>query len=341
MKIKTVATAINDALHGIFETDSRVCLVGEDILDPYGGAFKISKGLSTNWPDRVLAAPISEAAIVGVCSGMALRGLLPIVEIMFGDFICLAYDQIVNHLAKFRMMYNNKVKCPIAIRTPMGGRRGYGPTHSQSLEKFLVGIPGIEVVAISPMHNIQEFYKTSILSSDIPTIIIENKAMYGQPCKQIMGGKLDEFDLVATSSRYPTIILSLNNFKRSDITIITYGGMSQMVLEAAKKVLIDHEIFVEVVILGQLSPMPIEDVLESVGRSGRVITIEEGTYRFGIGAEISSLITENSWDKLSKPVKRIAARDFIIPSAKALEDYILPNTSDIEGAIIEIMDGEL
>ncbi len=189
----TVAAAINGALHAIFESDSRVHLVGEDLLDPYGGAFKISKGLSTRWPDRVLPTPISEAAIVGVCGGMALRGLLPIAEIMFGDFICLAFDQIMNHITKFPAMYNGQASCPITIRTPMGGGRGYGPTHSQSLEKFLVGIPGLNVAAISALHDIERFYRHAVLESGEPTVVIEHKLLYGQPVRVAEGGRIDEF----------------------------------------------------------------------------------------------------------------------------------------------------
>ena len=129
--------------------DERVILMGEDILDPYGGAFKVTRGLSSAFPDRVLAAPISEAGMVGAAAGMALRGLRPGVEIMFGDFLTLAADQLINHIAKFRWMYNDQVRVPLVVRTPMGGRRGYGPTHSQTLEKLFLGIPGLTVLAPS------------------------------------------------------------------------------------------------------------------------------------------------------------------------------------------------
>ena len=126
---------------------SACIILGEDVLDPYGGAFKVTRGLSTAFPERVQTTPISEAGIVGVAAGMALRGLRPVVEIMFGDFITLAADQLVNHAAKFRWMYNDQVRVPLVIRTPMGGRRGYGPTHSQTLEKLFLGVPGLKVLA--------------------------------------------------------------------------------------------------------------------------------------------------------------------------------------------------
>ena len=139
----TVLDALNAALHRACAADERVIILGEDVLDPYGGAFKVTRGLSTTYPERVLTTPISEAGIVGVAAGMALRGLRPVVEIMFGDFITLAADQLINHAAKFRWMYNDQVRVPMVIRTPMGGRRGYGPTHSQTLEKLFLGVPGL------------------------------------------------------------------------------------------------------------------------------------------------------------------------------------------------------
>ena len=146
--------ALNDALHEVFEARDDVYLLGEDVLDPYGGAFKVTQGLSDRFPDRVLTTPISEASLFGVAAGMALRGYRPILEIMFGDFVALGLDQIVNGIAKFREMFDDQVTVPLVVRTPMGGRRGYGPTHSQSLEKLLLGVPNICVVAASECHDL-------------------------------------------------------------------------------------------------------------------------------------------------------------------------------------------
>src|SRR5512136_2157509 len=146
-RMPTVLESLNNGLHQAFSMEPNVYLLGEDILDPYGGAFKVTRGLSSRFPDRVLTTPISEAAIIGVASGMALRGLRPVAEIMFGDFLTLCADQLVNHASKFRWMYNDNVHVPMVVRAPMGGRRGYGPTHSQSLEKMFLGVPGMKVVA--------------------------------------------------------------------------------------------------------------------------------------------------------------------------------------------------
>jgi pyruvate/2-oxoglutarate/acetoin dehydrogenase E1 component len=334
---KTVASAINGALHSLFESDPRVLLVGEDLLDPYGGAFKISKGLSTKWPDRVLTTPISEAAIVGVCTGMALRGLRPIAEIMFGDFVTLAFDQIVNSASKFRWMYHDQARCPVVIRTPMGGRRGYGPTHSQSLEKYLVGVPGLNVIAVSPFHDLTAFYRAAVIESEDPTVIIENKVMYGADHRPVAEGRLDLFSVSSSGGSCATLTFSAVGFERADVTIVTYGGGAQLALQVAERLLIEEEIFVEVVVLGRLAPLPVKDLGPSVRRSGRVVTLEEGTRRLGVGAEIASLVAEKFWSALRGPVRRVAAADYIIPNTKPLEDYVLPGTADIERAIRSLM----
>ena len=147
---RTVLDSLNAGLLRALGEDTRVLLIGEDILDPYGGAFKVTKGCSTQYPQQVITTPISEAGLAGVAAGLALRGFRPVLEAMFGDFTALMADQLINHISKFRWMYNDTVEVPLVIRTPMGGRRGYGPTHSQTLEKLYLGIPGLTVVA--PNH---------------------------------------------------------------------------------------------------------------------------------------------------------------------------------------------
>ena len=164
----TVLERLNHALGDAMQTDARIYLLGEDILDPYGGAFKVTRGLSTRFPDRVLTTPISEAAIMGLCSGMAMRGLHPVAEVMFGDFVTLIADQLINHAAKFRWMYNEQVRVPVVVRAPMGGRRGYGPTHSQSLEKLFLGVPGLRVVAPNTLGDPADFAKSGDFSGRNP-----------------------------------------------------------------------------------------------------------------------------------------------------------------------------
>src|SRR5688572_23405600 len=166
--------ALNECLHACFRSDPRVVLLGEDIADPYGGAFKVTRGLSSAFAGRVFSTPISEAAIVGVAAGLALSGYRPIVEIMFGDFTTLCFDQIVNHIAKYPAMYNGQASCPVIIRTPMGGHRGYGPTHSQCLEKHFFGVPGLTVLASSPYHDPNALF-AHMLAGSPATLFVEPK----------------------------------------------------------------------------------------------------------------------------------------------------------------------
>ena len=153
---------VDYALLETLDNNKNVIVMGEDVCDPYGGAFKATKGLSTKHPDRVINMPISEAAMCGISVGMALNGIYPITEVMFGDFITLTLDQLVNHASKYQWVYGDEVTVPFMIRTPMGGRRGYGPTHSQSLEKMITGIPNVMVMALSPLHNPIELYRQAI-----------------------------------------------------------------------------------------------------------------------------------------------------------------------------------
>ena len=170
---------LNGGLRELLETTNDVVIFGEDLMDPYGGAFKVTRGLQHDFPQRVLTTPISEAALTGLASGMALRGLRPVLEIMFGDFTALCMDQIINHASKFRIMYNDQVRVPITIRTPMGGGRGYGPTHSQSIEKLFLGIPDLRIVSPSIFYESGRLLKQAV-ADDMPVLFVEHKLLY--PC---------------------------------------------------------------------------------------------------------------------------------------------------------------
>ena len=327
---------LNAALHDVFERRDDVYLLGEDLLDPYGGAFKVSAGLSTRWPDRVLATPVSEAGMFGIAGGFALRGYRPIVEIMFGDFIALGFDQIVNGIAKFREMFDEQATVPLVVRTPMGGRRGYGPTHSQSLEKFLMGVPGIVVVTPSECHDIAGMLSAAV-DDDRPVFFIENKLMYGRPHRPPVDGFVGEFAVQTGEGPWPALTFSGNRFASAEATLVTYGGMLPIALEAATKLVLEEEIFTEVVALGRLLPLDLEPVLESVARTGALVTIEEGTLTAGVGAEIAARVQEAAWEELRGPVRRVAARDGIVPSARTLEEEALPGVEDIVAAVAGVL----
>ena len=329
---KRCVQVLNETLHALLASRDDVVLLGEDVLDPYGGAFKVTQGLSDAYPDRVLTTPISEASLFGVAAGMALRGQRPILEIMFGDFIALGFDQVVNGISKFSEMYDGRVTVPLVVRTPMGGRRGYGPTHSQSLEKLLLGVPNICVVAASECHDLRALLANAV-EDERPVFFVENKLMYGRPNRRPEDGHIGELAVRETDATFPALTFSGSGFSEDSATIVTYGGMLPLALEAVTELILEHEIFCEVVALSQLLPLELEPVLDSVARTGALVTAEEGTLTGGFGAEIAARVQEASWAELRAPVQRVAARDGIIPSARPLEDAMLPGVDDVVAAI--------
>jgi pyruvate/2-oxoglutarate/acetoin dehydrogenase E1 component len=332
---KRCVQVLNETLHAIFAARDDVVVIGEDVLDPYGGAFKVTQGLSDAHPERVLTTPISEASLFGVAAGMALRGQRPILEIMFGDFVALGFDQVVNGISKFAEMYDGQVTVPLVVRTPMGGRRGYGPTHSQSLEKFLLGVPNICVVAPSECHDLGALL-THAVEDERPVFFIENKLMYGRPNRRPEDGHVAELAVRETGEPYPSLTFSATDFGEGSATIVTYGGMLPIVLAAVTELVLEHEIFCEAVALSQLVPVELDAVLESVARTGALVTAEEGTATGGFGAEIAARVQATAWSDLRAPVRRVAAHDGIIPSARSLEDHVLPDADDVIAAVMAL-----
>lgn len=336
----TVLEALNGALHSAMQTSPQVYILGEDLLDPYGGAFKVSRGLSTAFPERVFSSPISEAALVGLASGMALRGLRPVVEIMFGDFLTLAADQIINHAAKFRWMYNDQVRVPLVIRTPMGGRRGYGPTHSQSLEKHFLGAPGLRVLAPCDLGDPGLLLRQAILEDDDPVLFIENKLLY--LCRIPETADLIDFEVktlyppspsrpgLDAQAYAPAYHLQIRGAPPAQLTIATYSYMAHLARGALLQLAYAHEIFAELVILTQLAPFTPAPVLESLEQTKRLLVLEEGTQTLGWGAEVVALAAGALGPRLLA-ARRLAAQDSPIPASGPLEAVVLPDI----GGIIE------
>ena len=334
----SVLDSLNRALLTSLEKDERVILVGEDILDPYGGAFKVTRGCSSAFSDRVVAAPISEAGLAGIASGMALRGLRPVVEIMFGDFTLLMADQIINHMSKFRWMYNNTVSLPVVIRTPMGGRRGYGPTHSQTLEKHFLGVPGLMVVApvnfdVTGKNTTPgALLEATILHSQEPVLFIENKLQYLLPVyteAEQPDLELKVFDSPTDEGvDYPNIRLRIKGAPKASVTLTAYGYMVDLVRQAMVKLAYEEEIFTELIIPTCLSPFKVHTILESALTTGRLVTIEEGPGTMGWGAEVITRVVEAAPGSVLKAA-RIAALDLPVPAAPGLESVVLPQLDDI------------
>ena len=327
----TYLKSLQTSLHYIFETCPEAVFLGEDILDPYGGAFKVSLGLSSKFSNRVLTTPISEASIIGVSNGLALRGFRPIAEIMFGDFLTLCADQIVNHAVKFKRMYNDKVDVPIVIRTPMGGGRGYGPTHSQSLEKMFLGVPHLRVVAPSHLHNPGEILAYAVKIERSPVLFIEHKLLYP------LTRHIENVSYSSEIEGYPTVIHQnyLGNLI-PDVTIIAYGGISRLLFPLVEE-LANEEIRVQLVMPSSIKPLPIQTILDYSKRSLKIIIVEESAGGFNWGSEVASVIYEHLYDKLKSPIKRLYSEDDIIPTSSLMEDQMLISVEAIREAVFEIL----
>ena len=331
----TVLGSLNAGLRAALAADERVIVLGEDVLDPYGGAFKVTRGLSTEFPDRVLATPISEAGIVAAATGLALRGLRPVVELMFADFLFLAGDQIVNHAAKYRAMFNEQVRVPLVIRTPAGGRRGYGPTHSQSLEKHFLGVPGLWVVAPHALLDPGALLRQAI-DLDDPVLFVEHKIGYGEPLRS----ELPDYETVRladAASPFPTLRLEPRG--PTDGLLLCYGGMTQPALDAAAALREREKLAFGLVVVSQLSPTPashLETILAEAAPAA-VVTIEEAPAEGGWGAEMIATI-ERIRDARGLGAiasRRVGAQATPIPSARDLEDAVLPQVDDIVAAVLD------
>ena len=298
--------------------DDRTVFLGEDILSPYGGAFKVARELSFLRPEKVFSTPISESALTGISNGLALNGFKPYAEIMFGDFMTLAFDQIVNHASKFHHMFNKKVTCPVVIRTPMGGRRGYGPTHSQTLDKFLVGIDNVRTIALNTFLDPGLVYR-SVHAEVHPVIVLENKTDYG---KKIAQQQAANFIYERNEDTYPVVRVR-PAVSGATLTIVAYGGMADIVGGLLSQIFLETDHKPELIVPTLISDLPVDIITACAERSGRLLVIEEGSSFAGIGAELIASVAERSLKGIR--ARRIAALPVPIPSVKSLEQVVLPD----------------
>lgn len=312
-------------------------LLGEDLVDPYGGAFKVTRGLSTDFPGRVRSTPISEGAIVGICAGLALSGYRPIAEIMFGDFLTLCFDQIVNHIAKYEAMYNGKVVCPVVIRTPSGGGRGYGPTHSQSLEKHFLGVPHLRVVASSLVHDPAAVLR-ALLAQDTPVLLIEHKLLY--PLHLILpdGGRIegDIAEQHLSDDGLPTVSIRPVSREECSFTVLAYGYQAELARRVLSRLAVEEEIFGELVVVSQISPLDWAPIDASVSVTRRLLVIEEGVEGFTWGSGVAARISSRFFGELRQPVVTAASDPTVIPTSKALEARMLMTPGRVERAIRQV-----
>ncbi len=311
----TLGQAIREALAEEMRRDPRVFIIGEDVAEA-GTVFKVLSGLVEEFgPARVIDSPISEAGITGLGVGGAMTGMRPVVDIMFGDFITLAMDQIVNQAAKVHYMSGGKLKVPLVVRTTMGATRRSAAQHSQSLHAWVSHVPGLKVALPSTPYDAKGLLKTAI-RDDNPVVFFEDKMMY-----QLKG--------LVPEGEY-TIPFGAADIKRpgTDISLVATSSMVQVALAAAE-MLERLGISAEVVDPRTTFPLDKQTLVESAKKTSRAIVIDEGYERYGVTAEIASVIADGAFYYLDAPVKRMGAMDVPVPFSPVLEDLTVPTAASV------------
>jgi 2-oxoisovalerate dehydrogenase E1 component len=326
----SVRQVLNAALRHLLETDPGTILIGQDLHEPYGGAFKVTQGLSSAFPGRVISTPISEAGITGASIGLALAGRKPVMEVMFGDFLTLCMDQLYNHAVKFPGVFRD-VAVPLVIRTPCGGRRGYGPTHSQSPEHLLTSVPGLTVVYGSHRHDAGQLLVDATLSWPYPVVFLEHKLLYGE--RQDPAG-YEELAAAAddvAAHLFPTL---RSGDREPDVTLVTYGGMLPIVEAAARRLQDEEELAVEVVVPSLLAPLPKVTLLGHLLKRPRIVLVEESHHEYGVAAEVAACMLESGY---AGKLVRIGTPPVPIASARSLERQILPDEAKVVQRVLEMI----
>jgi pyruvate dehydrogenase E1 component beta subunit len=311
----TFAQAINEALAEEMRRDARVFIIGEDVAEA-GTPFKVLSGLVQEFgTGRVIDSPISEAGITGISVGAAMTGMRPVVDIMFGDFVTLTMDQMVNQAAKIHYMSGGKLKVPMVMRTTLGATRRSAAQHSQSLHAWFSHIPGLKVVIPSTPYDAKGLLKSAI-RDDNPVVFFEDKMMYQ------LKGPVPEQDY--------TIPLGVADTKRAgkDISLVATSSMVQVSLRAAE-ILDSAGISTEVIDVRTTVPLDKQTLIASAQKTSRVIVVDEGYQSYGVTAEIASVIADGAFYYLDAPVKRIGAMDVPVPFSPVLEDQTVPTAETV------------
>jgi len=311
----TFGQAVNAAIAEEMRRDPRVFVIGEDVAEA-GTTFKVLKGLVEEFgTQRIIDTPISEAGFAGMGVGAAMTGMRPIIDIMFGDFITLTMDQIVNQAAKTHYMSGGKLKVPMVFRTTLGATRRSGAQHSQSLHAWVCHVPGLKVAIPSTPYDAKGLMKTAI-RDDNPVITFEDKMLFN------VKGMVPEEEY--------TIPFGVADIKRvgTDITLVGTSSMVQVALEAAER-LSTLGIEAEVVDPRTLVPLDIDTLVASAKKTSRVIVIDEGHYSYGITGELASTIADRAFYYLDAPVKRMGAMDVPVPFSPPLEDATVPTVDAV------------
>ncbi len=319
----TIREAISQALWEEMERDSRVIILGEEV-GLWGGTYAVTRGFYDHFgPERVRDTPIAEGVIVGAANGAAMAGLRPVAELMTINFAFLAMDQIVNGAAKIHYMFGGQFRVPVVIRAVGGGGRQLGATHSQTPDAVFAHFPGLKVVAPGTPRDAKGLLKAAIRTDD-PVMFIEHATLYQTK------GEVPEGDYVEP------IGVSKVQRQGSDVTIITYSKMLQLSLQAAEQLALEG-VQAEVIDLRSLRPLDMGPAIASVQRTNRAVVVEEGWRSFGVGAEVASRLSEEAFDYLDAPVKRVAQEEVPLPYNRELEQQALPQVDDILKAVRELL----
>ncbi len=320
MTERTMAQALNDALGSEMRRDDRVVVVGADVAKA-GGVFRVTQGLWDEFGDaRVIDTPLSESGIVGTAVGMALFGLVPVLEIQFADFIYSAYDQIVSELAKLRWRSAGEYPAKLVIRAPVGGGVRGGAYHSQSPESIFISVAGLKVVCPSNAHDAKGLLLASIRDPD-PVIFFEPKRIYRSVRRDVPDGDY-------------TVPISSAHVVRTGthVTVVAWGGMLSEALAAAEQAN-SRGVDCEVVDLRTLWPVDVEAIVTSVRKTGRLVVVHEAARTCGFGAELVSLVSERAFLHLEAPPLRVCGFDTPVPYASEVE--YLPLSRRILPALLE------
>lgn len=323
MKTITYGQAISEAMHEEMARDESVIILGED-MGVMGSVFGLTKGFMDEFgAHRVIDTPISEAGFTGMAVGAAMRGIRPIVELMYVDFAPICLDPIVNQAAKMRYMTGGQLKIPMVIRAPGGAGRRNAGQHSQSLEGLFTMFPGLKVISPSTPYDAKGLLKTAIRDDD-PVMFLEHKILYARK------GEVPEEEYLIPFGKADV------KRKGADVTIIAYSRQVFFALEAAEA-LAKEGIDAEVVDLRSLVPLDWETIEASVRKTHKVVIVQEGVTRGGYAAEIATQIMEGAFDYLDAPVKRVAGMNVVTPFSPALEDLIYPGVKDIIAGVKEVV----
>ncbi len=319
----TFGKAINEALAEELRRDQRVFVIGEDVAEA-GTPFKVLSGLVDEFgTDRVIDSPISEAGITGLCVGAAMTGMRPVVDIMFGDFLTLVMDQLVNQAAKAHYMSGGSLTVPLVLRTTLGATRRSAAQHSQSLQAWVSHIPGLKVAIPSTPADAKGLLKTAI-RDDNPVVFIEDKLHYP------LVGEVPEGD--------HTVPFGVASIKHTgdDVTIVATSSMVQASLAAAELLAVEG-ISAEVIDPRTTSPLDHETIIRSVEKTGRSVVVDEGHRSYGVTAELAAMIAEEAFYHLDAPVRRLGARDVPVPFSPPLEDVTVPTPETIAATVRELV----